>query len=127
MNPIFSLVLNNLPLVFAALGGLVAVLIPLLFKAIARPQQDQLLGAVKGAYLVLASVAPSTPYDWDDAVAALLKKVEVEMGRHLKPKEVARAKGIALAMLADENKPNLVGNAVRGEVLRAAASLAKAA
>lgn len=127
MNPFISLVLNNLPLIFAALGGLVAVLIPLLFKALARPQQDQLLGAVKGAYVVLAAVAPSTSYSWDDAVAALLKKVEIEMGRNLKPKEVARVKGIALALLADPSKPDPVGHAERGNALRAATDIAKAA
>lgn len=108
-----AILLFATPLVLAAVAAL--------FAKLNRPQQDTLLGAVKGAYSILAAIAPSTPMAWDDAVATLLEKVAADMGRKLKPKEVARVKSIAASLLADPSRGDIVVGNVKIDVLKRAA------
>ena len=108
MPLVLAFVQGHLTEILCLVGALAGVLVGALFPRLSRVDQDRLLAATKGAYLVLANVAPSTPITWDDALASLLKRVADEMGRQLKPLEVKRVKNIALALLADPAKPDLV-------------------
>lgn len=119
MPELLVALLRDNPVALAAILTPIAVgIVALLFPRLSRAQQDQLLGATKGAYNVVAAVAASTPWPIDDALASILRQVEQEMGRQLKPKERQRVEGIALGLLADPSRPDIVSPTERSAVLR---------
>jgi hypothetical protein len=112
---ILPLISPELVAVLVALG--LPVVLAVIFKPLAREQQDQLLKVTQGIYSVVALIARSTPMTLDDQIAAIIKQVADEMGRELKPAEAVRVKNIALAMHADPNELDL--KATPSEVQRA--------
>lgn len=126
LQVVLAFLAAHIDVVLLAATPAVLIASVLLFAKLSRPQQDTLLGAVQGAYGVLAAVAPLTQFTWDDALARLLRRVELELGRKLKPKERARAEGIAAALLADPSEPDILAgdkktNALLEHVARSAA------
>lgn len=115
--PILDFIRDNLATLLVVGSPIILGLVALLFDRLSRAQQDQLLAATKGAYAVIAAVAPQTAFSWDDAVAKVLLQVQAEMGRRLKPREKARVAGIAAALLADPAHPDIVLDAQRTKAL----------
>lgn len=107
MNLIVSFfVANIIPLLtpevtLVLCGILIPIVVRLVFGPLNRGQQDMILNATKGAFMVIAAVAKATPMTLDDQLAAILKQVTDEMGRALKPAEIARVQNIALAIHTD--------------------------
>lgn len=111
---ILPLISPELVAVLVTLG--MPIVLAIIFKPLAREQQDQLLKVTQGIYSVVALIAKSTPMTLDDQIAAIIKQVADEMGRELKPLEAVRVKNIALALHADPGTPDLRASA--GEVQR---------
>lgn len=110
MNALLLSILTAVPPdVLIALVGTVVVgcLLPLVFTNLDRAKQDKILALTKGAYLVIAAISKETPTKLDDALALVVQRVADEMGRELKPAEVNRVKGIAVAMQADPTRPDI--------------------
>lgn len=116
---VFDFLRDHLDTILLVATPVVVGAVALLFTRLSRAQQEQLLGATKGAYNVLSAVAPSTPWTWDDAIARLLHQVELEMGRRLKPREKVRVESIAAALLADDKKPDILKGAAKAAALNA--------
>jgi hypothetical protein len=124
MSPIVTAIVVNivplLPVILTGIAAAVPVLVGLWLKSV-RDERDReaIRRSVKGAYTILAAIAPKTATPLDDMLADILRRVEEELGRPLKAAEATRAKNMSLALQASpawpdavDTSPDLVGRAL---------------
>lgn len=112
LAPALAIALKALGVLLPLLVLLAPVALPAILAKLNAAQRERLLAATKGAVLVVAEFAPSTPTSLDDQILKVLQAVEVELGRSLKSKEVAIVKAMAKSLHADPRFPaRLVGEA----------------
>lgn len=105
LAPFLTIALQALAVLIPLLLLLAPVVLPTVFAKLDENQRARLLAATKGAVLVVAEFSPHTPTSLDDRLLEVLRAVELELGRSLRPKEVARVKAIAKTLHADPRFP----------------------
>ena len=109
--PILAIAMKALGVLLPLLVVLAPVVLPAVLSKLRADQRARLLAATKGAVLVVAEFATSTPTSIDDQILKVLQAVEAELGRSLKPKEIAVVKAMAKSLHADPRFPaRLVDN-----------------
>jgi hypothetical protein len=109
MHPALIMLLDKLPGLVLSLAGLGVPFVVERFIRTVKSERDlhRIRASVKGLYLVRAAVADKTSTTLDDKVLEILRRLEEELGRPLKPAEQARARNMVLAMQADPSEPNI--------------------
>ena len=95
------------PVVVVAILMLGPFLLPLWLRTMNRLDRERLLAATKGAYLIVSEIARKTPMSLDDDVAKIIKMVEDETSKTLKPSQRLFVQNVAHSMHVDPNKPDL--------------------
>lgn len=95
------------PVVVAAILLLGPFLLPLWLRSMGRLERERLLAATKGAFLIVSDIARKTPVTLDDDIAKIIKMVEEETAKSLRPAERHLVANVARAMHVDPSKPNL--------------------
>lgn len=78
--------------------------LPLWFKQMKEADRIRLRDATKGAFDIVSVFARSTPTTVDDMAAQVLKMVEQEVGKTLKPSDAVVVGNITRALAAREQK-----------------------
>lgn len=108
--------LPMLPIVIESAAKALGVVIPLLIsiapfalptfvQKIDENHRRRLLSATKAAVLVIGEVAARTPTKLDDTIVDVLKMVEKELGRNLRPSESRLVRSMALSLHSDPRFP----------------------
>ncbi len=105
--PFIATVLATVPIVLGVLLVVAPLVVPAWLKYLDEKTRERLLGATKAAFLILSSVAPSTPTTIDDEIAKLIHIVERELEKSLTPKQKKLVVNAALSMQADPAKQTL--------------------
>lgn len=95
------------PVVVVAMLMLGPFLLPLWLRTMNRLDRERLLAATKGAYLIVSEIARKTPMSLDDDIAKIIKMVEDETSKTLKPSQRLFVQNVAHSMHVDPNKPDL--------------------
>ena len=95
-----------------AFGFLVPLLVmispfalPPIVQKIDENQRRRLLAATKAAVLIVGEFAPKTPTTLDDKLVDVLRAVENELGRGLRPSEARLVQSFAKTLHADPRFP----------------------
>ncbi len=105
--PFLTAVLATVPIVLGVLLIVAPLVLPPWLKYLDEKTRERLLGATKAAFLILSSVAPSTPTTIDDEIAKLIRIVERELEKSLTSKQKKFVANAVLSMQADPTKVSL--------------------